>query len=267
MASKTTRCPSCGADAEGKFCRHCGASLGPRTCGSCHAPLAAGAKFCTQCGTPSGGGAPAGQGASAAAPGDRKAWGVAAAVCAVLLVAVLALVARGSGGAPEAAGAVGAGGAVAPFAGGSGDGTPPDLSTMTPREQFDRLYNRIMRAAESGDQQTVTQFTPMALVAYERLEIIDADARFHLATLKLHSGDVAGASAIADTLLMKDPGHLFGYVIQGTVARWNKDDAALKKAYKDFLSHYDAEMKKGRPEYGDHERMMTDFQQAATAGQ
>ncbi|MEZ4412159.1 MAG: zinc ribbon domain-containing protein [Gemmatimonadales bacterium] len=267
MASKTTRCPSCGADAEGKFCRHCGASLGPRTCGSCHAPLAAGAKFCTQCGTPSGGGAPAGQGASAAAPGDRKAWGVAAAVCAVLLVAVLALVVRGSGGAPEAAGAVGAGGAVAPFAGGSGDGTPPDLSTMTPREQFDRLYNRIMRAAESGDQQTVTQFTPMALVAYERLEIIDADARFHLATLKLHSGDVAGASAIADTLLMKDPGHLFGYVIQGTVARWNKDDAALKKAYKDFLSHYDAEMKKGRPEYGDHERMMTDFQQAATAGQ
>ncbi len=67
--------------------------------------------------------------------------------------------------------------------------------------------------------------------------------------------------------LMQDPGHLFGYVIQGTVARWNKDDAALQKAYKDFLSHYDAEMKKGRPEYGDHERMMTDFQQAATSGQ
>lgn len=265
MASKSIRCPSCGGDAEGKFCRHCGASLGPRTCSSCHAPLAAGAKFCTQCGTS--GVTGAGPAAAGAAPGDRKAWAVAAVVSALLLVAVLALVVGGSGGAPAAAGAVGAGGAVAPFAGGSGDGAPPDLSTMTPREQFDRLYNRIMRASESGDQQTVTTFTPMAMMAYERLETVDADARFHLATLKLHGGDVAGAAAIADTLLVQDPGHLFGYVIQGTVARWNKDDAALQKAYKDFLSHYDAEMKKGRPEYGDHERMMTDFQQAATSGQ
>jgi hypothetical protein len=265
MAAKHTRCPSCGADAEGNFCRQCGASLGPRTCASCKAPLAAGAKFCTQCGTPS---APGVAGAApVGVPGERKAWAVAAVVSALLLVAVLAMVVRGSSGAPEAAGAVGAGGAVAPFAGGSGDGTPPDLSTMTPRERFDRLYNRIMRASESGDQQTVTTFTPMALQAYEQLDSVDADARFHLATLKLHGGDVDGANAIADTLLAKDPGHLFGYVIQGTVARWNKDDAALRKAYKSFLSHYDAEIKKARPEYADHERMMTDFQTSAASGQ
>ncbi len=265
MASKTSPCPSCGANAEGNFCRQCGASLGPRPCASCRAPLAAGAKFCTQCGTPSAGGA--GQAGGGAVPGDRKAWAVAVVVSVLLLVAVLALVVRGSGGAPEAAGAVGAGGAVAPFAGGSGGGTPPDISNMSPRERFDALYNRIMRASESGDQQTVTTFTPMAMMAYEQLDAIDADARFHLATLKLHGGDVAGASAIADTLLAKDPGHLFGYVIRGTVARWNKDDAALKLAYKAFLSHYDAETKKGRPEYGDHERMMTDFHQAATSEQ
>jgi len=263
MASKTTRCPSCGAEAEGNFCRQCGASLGPRPCLSCHAPLAAGAKFCTKCGTP----AVAGPGGAAPQPGDRKAWAAAAVVSALLLVAVLALVVRSSGGAPEAAGPVSADGAVAPFAGGSGNGTPPDLSTMTPRERFDRLYNRIMRASESGDQQTVTTFSPMALQAYEQLDTVDADARFHLATLKLHGGDVDGANAIADTLLMKDPGHLFGYVIQGTVARWKKDEAALQKAYKAFLSHYDAEMKKARPEYGDHERMMTDFHTAATSGQ
>ena len=267
MASKTTRCPSCGADAEGKFCRHCGASLGPRNCSSCQAPLAAGAKFCTQCGTPSVPGTGAGAGGAGSPQGERKAWAIAAAISAVLLVAVLALVVKGNQGPAEAAGAVGAGGSAAPFAGGAGGGTPPDISNMTPRQRFDALYNRIMRASESGDQQTVTTFTPMALMAYEQLDAVDADARFHLATLKLHGGDVAGASAIADTLLAKDPGHLFGYVIQGTVARWNKDDAALQKAYKAFLSHYDAEMKKGRPEYGDHERMMTDFQQAATSGQ
>lgn len=265
MAAKHTRCPSCGADAEGNFCRQCGASLGPRACSSCKAPLAAGAKFCTKCGTPASGGTGGGA-AATAAPGERKAWAVAAVVCALLLVAVLAFVVKGNGGAAEAAGPVGAGGVVAPFAGGGEEGTPPDLSTMTPRERFDRLYNRIMRASESGDQQTVTTFTPMALQAYEQLDSVDADARFHLATLKLHSGDVDGAEAIADTLLEKDPGHLFGYVIQGTVARWRKDDAALAKAYKAFLAHYDAETKKGRPEYGDHERMMTDFQAAASSG-
>jgi len=254
MASKVSRCPSCGASAEGNFCRECGAALGPRPCPSCHAPLAPGAKFCTQCGT---GLTP---GAVAAGPTDRKAWGVAVAVSAVLLVAVLAMMVKGGSAAPEAAGP------VAPFASGQEDGTPPDLSTMTPRERFDRLYNRIMRASESGDQQTVTTFTPMAMMAYEQLDTVDADARFHLATLKLHGGDVAGASAIADTLLKENPGHLFGYVIEGTVARWNKDDAALKKAYADFLSHYDAEMAKGRTEYADHERMMADFRTAATSG-
>jgi hypothetical protein len=260
MASKTTKCPACGADAEGNFCRHCGAGLGPRTCASCRAPLPAGAKFCTKCGAPAAGGVAAAQHTT-----DRKAWSVAAVVSALLLVGVLALVMRSNNGAPQAAGPVAENGAAAPFADGSG-GTPPDLSTMTPRERFDRLYNRIMRASESGDQQTVTTFTPMAIQAYEMLDSVDADARFHLATLKLHSGDVDGASAIADTLLKKDPGHLFGYVIQGTVARWKKDDAALKKAYANFLSHYDAEMKKARPEYGDHERMMTDFKTSATAG-
>lgn len=259
MATKPATCPSCGAAADGKFCRECGTALGPRPCPTCGAPLAPGSKFCTQCGTPAASGGAGG----APVATDRKAWGVAAAVSAVLLVAVLALVVRGSGGAQ---GGALPGGTVAPLAGGSQEGTPPDLSSMTPRERFDRLYNRIMRASESGDQQTVTTFTPMAMMAYEQLDTVDADARFHLATLKLHSGDVAGAAAIADTLLREAPGHLFGYVIQGTVARWNKDDAALKKAYSEFLSHYDAEMAKARTEYGDHERMMSDFRSAATSG-
>jgi hypothetical protein len=261
MASKPTRCPSCGSEAEGNFCRNCGASLGPRPCPSCRAPLAPGAKFCTQCGAP----AVAGPGGTAAMPNDRRAWTIAAAASVVLLVVVLALVVRGNNG-PATAGAVTGDGTAAPFAGGAG-GTPPDISNMSPRERFDRLYNRVMQAAESGDQQTVTTFSPMAMMAYQQLDTVDADARFHMATLELHTGDVAGATAMADTLLAKDPGHLFGYVIQGTVARWQKDDAALKQAYKNFLAHYDAEMKRARPEYADHERMIKDFHDSAVAAQ
>jgi hypothetical protein len=261
MASKTTRCPSCGTEGDGNFCQKCGAALTARNCPSCQAPVPPGARFCTKCGTPTSGGA------ASAPASDRKAWAIAGVAAVLLLVAVLALVVRGNKPAQEA-GVVDGAGAAAPFADAAGgSGTPPDLSTMTPRERFDRLYNRIMRAAESGDQQTVTTFTPMALMAYQQLDTVDADARFHLATLKLHGGDVAGASAIADTILQQNPGHLFGYILQGTAARWSKDDKALKKAYAAFLSHYDAEIKKARPEYADHQRMMDDFHQSAVAGQ
>lgn len=211
------------------------------------------AKFCAKCGALAGGGA--------SARGDRKPWVVAAAVGAALLFGVLAMVVRGGSGAPAAATSAPA----APFAGGAAAGTPPDLSTMTPRERFDRLYNRIMRASESGDQQTVTTFTPMALQAYEQLDSVDADARFHLATLKLHTGDVAGATAIADTLLVESPDHLFGYVIRGTVARWQKDEKALTKAYTEFLARYDKEIAANRIEYTDHKRMLDDFHQVAAS--
>jgi Double zinc ribbon len=253
MTSAKTRCPSCGRETAGSFCSHCGASLSGRVCGSCRAPMSPDAKFCAKCGAPAGGGTAAG--------GERRAWVIAAGVGGALLLGVLALVVRGGTGAPAAA----TPSPVAPFASGETGGTPPDLSTMTPRERFDRLYNRIMRASESGDQQTVTTFTPMALQAYEQLDTVDADARFHLATLKLHTGDVAGATAIGDTLLRENPNHLFGYVIAGTVARWQKNEKALAKAYADFLARYDKEIAANRPEYSDHKRMLDDFHEAAIA--
>lgn len=253
MASAKTTCPSCGRETAGNFCSHCGASMSGRTCASCRAPLSPDARFCAKCGKAAGG--------SAAAGGDRKAWMVAAGVGVALLFGVLVMVARGGAGAPQAA----TPGPAAPFASEDASGTPPDISTMTPRERFDRLYNRIMRASESGDQQTVTTFTPMALQAYEQLDSVDADARFHLATLKLHTGDAAGASAIADTLLQENPDHLFGYVIRGTVARWQKDEKGMAKAYADFLARYDKEIAANRVEYTDHKRMLDDFHQAATS--
>jgi hypothetical protein len=140
---------------------------------------------------------------------------------------------------------------------------PPDISNMTPRERFDRLYNRVMSAAESGDQATVTQFTPMAVLAYSQLDTIDADARFHLALLTLHTGDAAAGEALADTILQQTPGHLFAYMIRGAQARFTKDDVALKQAYADFRGHYEQEMSLARPEYADHKRSIDDFLNAA----
>jgi hypothetical protein len=69
--------------------------------------------------------------------------------------------------------------------------------------------------------------------------------------------------AEADSILKFSPGHLFGYMIRGAAARWNKDQGALQKAQTDFLGRYDAEMQAKRPEYGEHERAVSDFRASA----
>lgn len=143
---------------------------------------------------------------------------------------------------------------------------PPDLSKMTPREAADSLYNRVMRAAQSGDQATVARFTPMALQAYEMLGTLDSDARYHVALIRLHTGDVSGAKADGDAILKAVPGHLFGYLVLGTVARFEKNDAELKRLQKEFLGKYDGEMAKKRPEYADHPRALEDFRSSAQGG-
>jgi hypothetical protein len=139
----------------------------------------------------------------------------------------------------------------------------PDISALSPRERFNRLYNRVMQAAQSGDEGTVTRFTPMALGAYAQLDTVDADARYHAALIRVHTGDVDASRALGDSILTETPGHLFGYMVQGMVARFRKDPKALDGAYGGFLKHYDAEMKAGRPEYQDHRTSLDDFRKTA----
>lgn len=141
--------------------------------------------------------------------------------------------------------------------------SPPDLSQMSPRERFNRLYNRVMQAAQTGDEATVTRFTPMALSAYDMLDTLDADARYHAALLRAHTGQVDAAEVLGDSILAANPGHLLGYVVRGTAARWRKDDKGLQQAYHDFLARYDAEMKANRPEYTEHKFSIDEFQRAA----
>jgi hypothetical protein len=138
-------------------------------------------------------------------------------------------------------------------------GRAPDISQMTPRERFDRLFNRVMQAAERGDTAQIVRFTPMALGAYAQLDSIDADARYHAAVLRMQAGDLAGALALADTILAKSPGHLFGYVIRGTVARFQNDTARRLQAERDFRAHYAAESASGRIEYQEHQPVIEEF--------
>jgi hypothetical protein len=195
---------------------------------------------------------------------------VAGALCLVLLALIIFKVIREAqpAAAPEMANAgsqsardgVSDGGP-----GGTAGGPPPDISRMSPRERFDRLFNRVMQAGERGDTAQVVRFTPMALAAYGQLDSIDADARYHAAVLRMQIGDVPGALALADTILARSPGHLFGYVIRGTVASLQNDTARRQQAERDFRAHFAAESAAGRPEYQEHQPVIDEFKQGAAS--
>ncbi len=210
------------------------------------------ARFCSRCSAPAG--------TVAAGPGrDRTPWIIAGVSLAALLAVLLLMVSRQSPALPVQSEQSETGTLNASSSGGS----PPDISNMSPRERFNRLYNRVMQAAQAGDEATVTRFTPMALMAYAQLDTIDADARYHAALLKAHTGDVAASQALGDSILAQTPGHLFGYMIQGTVARFRKDQKALARAYVAFLKRYDGEIRLDRPEYSEHQTSLQDFRKAA----
>lgn len=215
--------------------------VGAGSCPACRRAVPPGSRFCPACGAPQAGRRPL-------AP-----W-VAGGAIGLTLVALL-LYSRKPASAPTEAAPAEAAPAEA----------PPDLSSMSPAERFDRLYRRIITAAQSGDQATVTRFTPMALQAFEMLDTVTVDARYHLAMLQLHVGNMTGAAAQADTIRQADAGHLFSYVIQAAVARWRQDAAARASAYREFLKRFDAEIGKGRPEYLEHRAMLDEVKKTAEA--
>lgn len=245
-----TSCPACGTPSRGRFCTQCGADLAPTSCPGCRQTSPPGSLFCVHCG----------------ASLTRRTEAVARLGLArfapwvlggALGIALIGLVFRGGSTTREAGPA---GPRPSPA---QGLEAPPDLSKLSPRERFDQLYQRIISAAQQGDQATVERFTPMAFGAYQMLDSITVDARYHLAMLQLHVGDLAGAQAQADTIRRRQPNHLFGYVIGAAVARWNKKDAIRDAMYREFSSRYETEIATGKPEYLEHQAMLVEVRKTA----
>ena len=243
----SNNCSRCGKPTSGNFCQHCGASLAPGFCTQCGEALTLESEFCSKCGAQKGsvaaGGVATGGGSS------QTKWVVPAGILvAAVAISLVFLLRINNGGSTVGLPPQGVNAAAL-----------PDLSQMTPRERFDRLYNRVMQAAEQGDAATMQQFSPMALSAYDMLEEVDTDARYHAALLRLHTGDVPGSAILADSIEAKTPNHLFGFIIGGTLAKWQNDPAALAQVYTEFLAAYDEEIAAGRPEYTEHERSIQGF--------
>ena len=245
-ATHPTTCSRCGAAVHGAYCSQCGLPLSDRPCTSCGATLAPASRFCHSCGAPAGNGfAPVRMPTPRA---SRVPWVIAGLLAAVAISAVVY-----ASGARNQAGASGA--PVAP-------GTPPDLSQMTPKEQFDRLNDRVTRAAEQGDSATAIRFWPMAASAYDNLPPgdRDVDARFHMAWLHFLVAEYPQTLALADTIMAGAPDNLFGYYLRAAVASAQGDSVKANAQRELFKAHFDAEIKKSdRSEYVDHRAMLDQF--------
>lgn len=245
-------CPECNRPATGNFCAHCGANLGGRFCNQCGTKVSPGAKFCNQCGAEvGGGGGRSGAHREAAASvfgGHNVAWWIAgAAMFALIVVVGVSMVRPGPGPTPGTTG----GGAAAP-ATTSGGGVAPDISSMSPIEAANRLYNRVMSAVSAGDSLEAQQFMPMAIAAYQRARPLDHDGLFHLSMLNRTAGNYEAALAQAHEILEEDPNHLLGRLAAAEAAVELGELEEAETHYRTIVEVYDDEVARGLPEYQDH---------------
>ena len=240
-------CSQCGAAAAGNFCSSCGAALTALSCPACGHTPATGARFCTRCGA-----SLAGEGGSGAtqAPddsgsqtavvpggGSSVAWWIAGGSLVALIMLAAWPVIRPGG----------------PVVGG---GAPPDLSSMTPREAADRLYDRVMNAVSMSDEATVQGFLPMALAAYDLAQPLDADGLYHLSVLQRAGADFTASLATAEEGLESNRDHLLLLAASGEAAEGLAEEATARERWQRFLDVYDKQRSMGLEEYTAHEGIL-----------
>ena len=250
------KCPSCGTAAEGgQFCANCGAALGTPECPRCGHKPPAGARFCNQCGTAMG----AAMGASPTTThtlGNQVVWWMAGALLLGLILVIAYPVY--SPGRPAAAPPPAVAGPVAGPAG-------VDLSSMTPREAADRLFNRVMTAVSVDDSTEAGMFLPMAIAAFELAEPLDTDGKFHLVLLHLTGQFNAEALEGAEEILSEHPNHLLGLAMAGDASLALGDSTSARRYYRRWLDSYETETAKDLLEYRDHAAMFAEMQVTAEA--
>lgn len=255
-------CPSCKQPASGRFCASCGVAV-EADCRECGSRLPPGARFCNSCGAAAAPGASA-PAAPPARSGSPLPW-VVAGVALVALAAVV-LVPRLREGESAVAPTTAAPLAGAPGAAGPAAGAGPaavDLSSMTPREAADRLFNRVMQSVSAGDTAQARTFLPMAIAAYQRVPELDTDGHYHLAVLHLVGSNAQAARAEANAILARDPQHLFGLFTAAQAEQAMGNAARARELYERFLAAYDTEVQRELPEYQHHQQALGPMREEA----
>ncbi len=229
------------------------------SCASCQADVPPGSRFCTSCGEPV-----AAETTTGGGPG-RAAWIIAAA--AILVVLLIVFLPRRAERVPAPRT-----GTEAPFAGQTGGGAGAGLGELSSdmRSNADRLFNRIMMAAEQGNQAEVDQFMPMAIQAYGMVDNLDDDGIYHLAILQQTAGEYGEARSAAERILEHSPDHILALGVAASAAADNGDTAAASSLWQRLLEAYPEEAGKPLPEYMDHQAMLQAYRdsgRAAVGGQ
>jgi len=258
-------CPTCSTPGTGRFCASCGSPLEGAACAGCSAPLTPGSKFCHHCGRAAGAAAPVSSARRAASEGIGASlpW-IVAAIALVVLLAFLGgnrfNAARGSTldapvNALPQAGLDDRG--VTPGAPGEAAVRGPDISSLSPQERADRLFNRVMTLNTQGKTDSVQFFAPMAIEAYRLLSPMNADQRYDMGQIAEVAGAVPLAKAQADTILQENPTHLLGLILRARVAALASDTTAWKSYEARLLAAVESESAKRLPEYLRHESDIT----------
>jgi hypothetical protein len=260
----TTACSVCGTEGTGRFCANCGATLSSTQCASCHTQLSAGAHFCHRCGKPVGATSP-----GATTTGDPRKSSSSPLPWAVAAIALLALLAMSAGkffnsnrgsslDAPaNALPQAGLDDRGAADANASGEIRGPDISSLSPEERADRLFNRVMLLSSQGKADSVLFFAPMAISAYQMLSPMSADQRYDLGRIAEVAGALPLAKAQADTILRDNPTHLLGLILAARVASLSGDNKSQRDYETKILDVETAEKTKKLPEYDRHENDIT----------
>jgi hypothetical protein len=251
----STTCPSCGAAATGRYCSSCGAPLAGATCSACAAELSPGAKFCHRCGTA--------VTATAAVSGRESRTNALPWLVAALAFLALFAMAAGRGFNARRSNTVDGSQNALPQAGlddrgvaeddGSAAVRAPDISSLSPQERADRLYNRVMLLASQGKVDSVVFFAPMALTAYQMLSPLNADQRYDMGRIGEVAGALPLAKAQADTILIQNPNHLLGLILEARLATLAGDSTQLHSYERRLISAEKAELAKKRVEYSRHQ--------------
>ena len=261
----STTCPACGATAAGHYCANCGAPLAGARCASCSADLSPGAKFCHRCG--------AGVGSSAAAVGGpRKTNALPWIVAAIAFLALFAMAAGRGFNASRGSSIDGSQNALpqaglddrAPGTDQQAEGIrAPDISSLSPQERADRLYNRVMLLASQGKVDSVQFFAPMALQAYLLLSPLNADQRYDMGRIGEVAGAIPLAKAQADSILRENPNHLLGLILEARLATLAGDSTQLHSYERRLIAAEKSELAKKREEYLRHQDDITNALQQA----
>ncbi|HEV7593659.1 MAG TPA: hypothetical protein VGO33_01585 [Gemmatimonadaceae bacterium] len=139
----------------------------------------------------------------------------------------------------------------------------PDISSLSPQERADRLYNRVMLLATQGKADSVQFFAPMALTAYQMLAPLNADQRYDMGRIGEVVGALPLAKAQADSILRENPNHLLGLILEARLAMLAGDSTQLHAYERRLIAAEKSEAPKKREEYLRHQDDITNALQQA----